>query len=343
VNLVFDQKELPVKNPIMNLSITVVAKFLLTILALALPIPAGLFLPVFTLGAVMGRLIGEILKATIWTEIIPAYYAVVCAASLSAGVTRALSTVVVVFELTGQLSLLLPVIISILVAAGVGNLFNEDIYQRILVIRGLPLPLPEIHKEQNVKLLAQDIMKPADFITVQDSVEDIQYVLSKSNHSFYPLVDNATHRALVGVTRRKDLVQIFGDLVTSTENEAAIDMRMSTPDSPVRMSEVYSTASAITTSNTSSAATLRRIQVGSYDAPLGFDTKISVMSSNTMKEYQIPYDSSPLTITVFTPYTKIHFLFSMLRLGVLWVTIDGKLCGVVTKKDLMPDELAHVH
>lgn len=43
--------------------------------------------------------------------VIPGGYAVVGAAAMSAGVTRTLSTSIIVFEMTGQLELLIPVLV----------------------------------------------------------------------------------------------------------------------------------------------------------------------------------------------------------------------------------------
>lgn len=64
------------------------------------------------MGTAIGRLIGEILKAAMpHAGIIPGAYAVVGAAAFSAGVTRTLSTSVIVFELTGQLNHMLPVLV----------------------------------------------------------------------------------------------------------------------------------------------------------------------------------------------------------------------------------------
>ena len=53
-------------------------------------------------------------------------YAVVGAAAMAAGVTRTISTAVIVFELTGQLNHMLPVLVAVLAACGVGNLINDS-------------------------------------------------------------------------------------------------------------------------------------------------------------------------------------------------------------------------
>ena len=95
-----------------NLALFIVLKFFLTAISLGLPVPCGLYTPVFLMGAAGGRIVGE-LVALFFEDgyIIPGGYAVVGAAAMSAGVTRTISTAVIVFELTGQLEFLLPVLV----------------------------------------------------------------------------------------------------------------------------------------------------------------------------------------------------------------------------------------
>ena len=100
-------------NPslVLNLTIFIVCKFVFTTIAVGCPISCGVFTPVFLVGAATGRCFGEILNdLTPSSHVITAGgYAVVGAAAMAAGVTRTVSTSVIVFELTGQLSHMLPV------------------------------------------------------------------------------------------------------------------------------------------------------------------------------------------------------------------------------------------
>lgn len=89
-----------------------VCKLVVTIIAICLPIPAGLFSPVFLLGALLGRLYGSLAQAFVasagsdpWIvfSLGPADFAIIGAAAFAGGVTRAISTVVIVMELTGEL------------------------------------------------------------------------------------------------------------------------------------------------------------------------------------------------------------------------------------------------
>jgi chloride channel 2 len=70
--------------------------------------------PVFAIGAGLGRLFGELLlHIPGCSRVIPGGYAVVGAAAFSAAVTGKISIAVVVFELTGQLSFAIPVLLAV--------------------------------------------------------------------------------------------------------------------------------------------------------------------------------------------------------------------------------------
>uniref|UniRef100_A0A672L8U4 Chloride channel 2c n=1 Tax=Sinocyclocheilus grahami TaxID=75366 RepID=A0A672L8U4_SINGR len=57
--------------------------------------------------------------------IVPGAYAVVGAAALSGAVTHTVSTAVIVFELTGQISHILPVMIAVILANAVAQNLSE--------------------------------------------------------------------------------------------------------------------------------------------------------------------------------------------------------------------------
>jgi len=97
--------ELFSSNALLNLSwfdvfLLLVIKFPLVVVSIGLPVPAGVFIPCFLLGSAFGRLYGEFLKSIFGSVIVPGGYAVVGAAAFTAGVTRALSCAVVIFEVS---------------------------------------------------------------------------------------------------------------------------------------------------------------------------------------------------------------------------------------------------
>ncbi|MED6243366.1 Chloride channel protein 2, partial [Ataeniobius toweri] len=126
--------------------------FWMSALATTIPVPCGAFMPVFVIGAAFGRLVGESMAA--WFPdgihsdgsiypIVPGGYAVVGAAALSGAVTHTVSTAVIVFELTGQISHILPVMIAVILANAVAQSLQPSLYDSIIRIKKLPY-LPEL-------------------------------------------------------------------------------------------------------------------------------------------------------------------------------------------------------
>ncbi|POM63742.1 Chloride Channel (ClC) Family, partial [Phytophthora palmivora] len=106
----------------------VLLKFGITLLPCGAPISCGVFGPIFTTGAALGRLYGEILLRYWSPAQSPATYAVVGAAGFAGSVTQTVSTAVIVFELTGQLHHMLPVMISCIVAYFVSCMITPSFY-----------------------------------------------------------------------------------------------------------------------------------------------------------------------------------------------------------------------
>ena len=69
-------------------------------------------------------------------------FLVVGSAALVSGVTRTLSTSVILFELTGQANFLIPSMIATTVALAVGNMFTDSIYDTLATLKGLPILSP---------------------------------------------------------------------------------------------------------------------------------------------------------------------------------------------------------
>src|SRR5688572_14654231 len=86
---------------------------ILLILALSMPLPLGVVIPVLVIGASFGRMVGEAVGfATDGNSLSPGIYAIVGTAAIGSGITHTLSISVILFEITGQLNFALPVIVS---------------------------------------------------------------------------------------------------------------------------------------------------------------------------------------------------------------------------------------
>ncbi|XP_069753183.1 chloride channel protein 2c isoform X2 [Narcine bancroftii] len=208
------------KNPHANVFVTLVIfilmKFWMSALATTIPVPCGAFMPVFVIGAAFGRLVGESMAA--WFpdgihadggtyRIVPGGYAVVGAAALSGAVTHTISTSVIVFELTGQISHILPVMIAVILANAVSQSLQPSVYDSIIRIKKLPY-LPELgwgHLEKyNIRV--EDIMvRDIRFVIVNCKYRDLQDLLHTTKLKHLPLVESAESMILLGSIERNQL------------------------------------------------------------------------------------------------------------------------------------------
>ncbi|XP_026173555.1 chloride channel protein 2-like isoform X3 [Mastacembelus armatus] len=212
------------KHPQVNVFVTlvlfIVMKFWMSALATTMPVPCGAFMPVFVIGAAFGRLVGESMAAwfpdgihtdgTIY-PIVPGGYAVVGAAALSGAVTHTVSTAVIVFELTGQISHILPVMIAVILANAVAQSLQPSLYDSIIRIKKLPY-LPELgwghHEKYNIRV--EDIMvRDVRYITLNCCYRDLHNVLLTGNLKTLALVESAESMILLGSIERAQLQSLL--------------------------------------------------------------------------------------------------------------------------------------
>uniref|UniRef100_H2U2J8 Chloride channel protein 2 n=1 Tax=Takifugu rubripes TaxID=31033 RepID=H2U2J8_TAKRU len=206
----------PQVNVFVTLVLFIVMKFWMSALATTIPVPCGAFMPVFVIGAAFGRLVGESMAAwfpdgihsdgTVYS-IVPGGYAVVGAAALSGAVTHTVSTAVIVFELTGQISHILPVMIAVILANAVAQSLQPSLYDSIIRIKKLPY-LPELgwghHEKYNIRV--EDIMvRDVRYITLNCCYRDLQNVLMVGNLKTLALVESAESMILLGSIERAQL------------------------------------------------------------------------------------------------------------------------------------------
>ncbi|XP_051944032.1 chloride channel protein 2a isoform X3 [Hippocampus zosterae] len=212
------------KHPQVNVFITlvlfIIMKFWMSAVATTMPVPCGAFMPVFLIGAAFGRLVGEIMAAMFPDgihangsvyPIVPGGYAVVGAAALSGAVTHTVSTAVIVFELTGQISHILPVMIAVILANAVAQALQPSLYDSIIRIKKLPY-LPELgmghHEKYNIRV--EDIMvRDVRFITLTSSYRELQEMLLTGQLKTLALVESRDSMILLGSIEKLQLQSLL--------------------------------------------------------------------------------------------------------------------------------------
>ncbi|KAG5439935.1 hypothetical protein PCANB_000217 [Pneumocystis canis] len=139
------------------LILALIIKGSFTIVTFGTKIPAGIFIPTMAVGALFGRFVGLIVQFCYYTYpnayifsrcppgdpnecIVPGVYSMVGAAATLAGVTRmTVSLAVIMFELTGSLSYVMPFMLSILVSKWVADAIEpQGIYDLLIDLNEYP-------------------------------------------------------------------------------------------------------------------------------------------------------------------------------------------------------------
>ncbi|KAJ3300244.1 hypothetical protein HK104_002806 [Borealophlyctis nickersoniae] len=296
------------------LLVAAIIKIFLTIFTFGTRIPAGIFIPSMAVGACVGRALGIAMQ--LWQEsfpdlwlfsscpssgqcVTPGTYAMVGSAAALGGVTRmTVSLTVIMFELTGALSYVLPIMITVMVSKWVGDAFGkESIYDALIHLNGYPfLDNKEAYTYNTVASAVMTKFEDLDVITATGhNVDTLDELLQNTDCKGYPIIDTYQGRQLVGFAGKAEIRYAI--------DQARKDPTMS-GTSPCYFTE---------------------------DLPL-FD---SAFDSAPVLDLRPWIDQTPMTITPRFPMEMVIELFKKMGLRQVLITQNGKLCGLLTKKDLL--------
>lgn len=204
-----------------SLLLATVLRCALVILSYGCKVPAGIFVPSMAIGATFGRMLGILIKAAhsaypaaaIFSAcqpdvpcITPGTYAFLGAAAALAGVTRiTVAVVVIMFELTGALTYILPTMIVVMITKGVGDLYGKGgMAEQTMKFAGYPFLDKDEH---NFGLLpVREAMKrdPDVVYARGTSLRDLEQRLRNTYRGF-PVVRSAEDRTLLGYVGKTEL------------------------------------------------------------------------------------------------------------------------------------------
>ncbi|XP_034722609.1 chloride channel protein 2-like isoform X2 [Etheostoma cragini] len=364
----------PQVNVFVTLSVFTFMKFWMSALAITMPVPYGSFMPVFVIGAGFGRLVGEGMAA--WFPdgfhtngtmypIMPGGYAAVGAAALSGAVSHSFSTAVIVFEMTGQLTHVLPIIIAVILANMVGQALSPSLYDSLIKIKKLPF-FPELGWGQNEKysIHVEDFMeRDVQYVTLNCSYRDLHNVLLTGDHNTVALVESAESMILLGSIERAQLQELlslqFGppghlenisEQAIKDENKPVsqeVRFQISTEDSslsPTRPVPQKPLKPALKRPSLEEQPTGPHDHSGNvfknlYSASPDSDAPEITEWEEKQLDKQVNFnncniDDSTIQLVEHMSLHKTHTIFSVLDLDHAFVTSVGRLVGVVSVKDL---------
>lgn len=212
-----------------NIVLLIFAAFLafcLAAITFGLQIPAGIILPTMAIGALTGRAVGIIME--IWQNnhpkfiafhtcepdipcITPGTYAIIGAAAALAGVTRmTVSIVVIMFELTGALTYVLPIMVAVMISKWVGDAFSRrGIYESWIHFNEYPFldlseettPIPDIPASQIMTRIEDLVVLTATGHTIAS----LSAILDAHPYRGFPVVSDPRDAILLGYISRTEL------------------------------------------------------------------------------------------------------------------------------------------
>ncbi|KRY52103.1 Chloride channel protein, partial [Trichinella britovi] len=386
-------------NLFLPLTLFTINMFWMTAMSITMAVPSGTFIPIFVTGAGFGRLFGEIIPMMFPNglptindvpNITPGGYAVIGAAAFSGSVTRAISTSVVVIEMTGQTTYFLPTIIAVLVSNAVCSRLENSLYDTIICNKKLPYlpPIPPTSSAVHM-VTAKDIMiDTVHYLTLNTTLGEMVFLMRKyPNLDVFPLVDSkgkindftwlhpdkragkadmakAVER---GIVRRKQSVcERPGEeaLEWINDKNTLRDSNVEDSSQLVIIEDYFqvTTVSCILGKNIQSALKRNRNMVllpllklherrhsqedtntvrqsmhmctDCVEWIFQIEKWISGHWNDKLKYDNIEIDPTPVQLLEKTSLHKIHTLFSLLGLHILYVTKLGRLVGVVSLKEL---------
>ncbi|MCW6038646.1 chloride channel protein [Spirulina subsalsa FACHB-351] len=191
-----------------------IAHFCLTILAYGSGAPGGLFAPALVLGSALGYLVGMAEVATLGIGYASTYALVGMSAFFTAVARVPITAIVIVFEMTADFTLVLPLMISSVVAYGVAETIKKgSLYQHLLQASGIELSDEGAQNEVLSGLKAVDVMKRrVESFRPDMTLEEVLAAFARSAHHGFPVLDE---EKLVGMVTEANLENLVSQESTT--------------------------------------------------------------------------------------------------------------------------------
>jgi chloride channel 3/4/5 len=316
---------------VFSLAIATGLRAFLVIISYGCKVPAGIFVPSMAIGASFGRMVGILVQALYERFpdssffaacepdvpcITPGTYAFLGAGAALSGIMHiTVSVVVIMFELTGALTYILPTMIVVGVTKVVGDrLTSAGIADRMIWFNGFPfLDSKEEHvfgvPTSQVMTTAVTLL-PASGMTVKE----IRKLLDETKYSGFPVVEDLGSKILLGYIGRTELEYSM---------ERARKGGFLSPD----------------TTCTFAAGGNEEPQTPAVTEPaINFDS----MGLSTA-DFSHVVDHSPITVHPRLPLETTMELFKKMGPRVILVERHGRFDGLITVKDCLKYQFKTEH
>ena len=194
------------KYTVAFLCLLLVGKVVACSLTIGIGGSGGVFAPSLFCGAMLGAAFGAVAHMLApGTVGSPGAYALVGMGALFAGAARApITAVVILFELTGEYTIILPLMLAIVLATGVSHLVSHDtVYTRKLLRRGIDLDEPGDARLRRLSVTAVMVVPPVS-VDAEAELRSLAALFASSGEAALPAVDGQGRFA--GVLASRDVM-----------------------------------------------------------------------------------------------------------------------------------------
>ncbi|WP_341526775.1 chloride channel protein [Nostoc sp. UHCC 0302] len=188
-------------------AIAFAAQFILTLVAFGSGAPGGLFAPSLILGSCLGHIVG-ICESYVLGEGSLTTYALAGMGGFFSAVSKVpITAIVIVFEMTTDFNLVLPLmIVSVAAYLVADKVVPGSLYEKLLELNGINLAKQLPIEGTLTKLTAKDVMQErVETLDAEMSLDEAMQAFARSHHRGFPVVEDSK---LVGIVTQTDLLKI---------------------------------------------------------------------------------------------------------------------------------------
>jgi CIC family chloride channel protein len=220
-------------------TVALLANFVLTVIAYGSGAPGGLFAPSLNIGAALGALIGIVEVSLLGSPGSQTTLALAGMGALFAAVARVpLTATVVVFEITADFNLLLPLMICSITSFFVAEKFSPgSLYDRLLELQGIHIEESDRADVMSNLRVRKVMRKKVETVEGDISLNDLMQKFNKSQRKAFPVTEAGK---LIGIVTQTDVLNrrqfldqnavvrdvMTPDVVTATTEESVKDVIM---------------------------------------------------------------------------------------------------------------------
>lgn len=247
----------PFMNLLFSLLFATVIRALLIVASYGCRVPAGIFVPSMAVGATFGRAISLIVERFITgpNVITPGTYAFLGATAALSGITNlTLTVVVIMFEVTGAFTYILPTMVVVAFTRIVFSSFGADggIADQMIIFNGFPLMEEQKGDHEFMDTFFADDFMTQDLITINETItrQELQELMDGPGIEFsgFPITKNGiktNSASCIGFILRK-YIENFLNMTDGTAEEIIDFSKSGEPKLISRVNYTPITASAST-------------------------------------------------------------------------------------------------